>query len=54
MTKTNKMLKEEIRELRERLYDYIDEKGINDGPELMAINCQLDELIVQWFNEAWH
>ena len=54
MTKTNKKLTDEIQELREKLYDYIEKKGINDEPELMAINSRLDELIVQWFKEIHH
>jgi len=54
MTKTNKKLTDEIRELREKLYDYIEKKGINNEPELMAINARLDELIVQWFKDDIH
>jgi hypothetical protein len=54
MTKVNKKLNDEIQELREKLHDYIDKKGINDEPELRAINNRLDELIVQWVKELYH
>ncbi len=54
MTKINKKLNEEIQELREKLHDYIDKKGISDEPELRAINNRLDELIVQWVKEIYH
>ncbi len=47
----NKKLSEEILEMREKLYDYIDKAGISDDPELMYINKRLDELILQWFAE---
>ncbi|MDF2986890.1 MAG: Spo0E like sporulation regulatory protein [Eubacterium sp.] len=52
MTKFNKKLSDEIQELREKLYIYIDEKGISDEPELRELNNKLDELIVQWFRES--
>ncbi len=53
MTKFNKKLLDEIQELREKLYVYIDENGISDEPELRALNNRLDELIVQWFKEGY-
>lgn len=51
MNKINKKLSTEIQELREQLYRYIDEKGINYEPELLEINSRLDELIVQYLKE---
>ncbi len=50
--KVNKKLTDEILEMREKLYDYIEKVGISDDPELMYINKRLDELIVQWFVES--
>lgn len=52
MTNIDRKLTDEIRELREKLYEYIEKRGINDEPELMAINNRLDELIVQWVKEV--
>lgn len=53
MKRINEKIRNEIRELREKLNKYIDERGINDEPELMAINARLDELIIQWLNENY-
>lgn len=51
MTKSHKELKEEIQEMREKLYACIDETGIIDDPALMAINTRLDEMILQWMKD---
>lgn len=54
MTKENQKLDDEIQELREKLHDYIDRRGINDEPELRDINNRLDELIVRWIKETYY
>ncbi len=51
MKKTNAELAEEIRKIREQLYECIEKNGIIDDPKLMDINTRLDELIVQWMKE---